>query len=264
MTGLIYDIKRFAIHDGPGIRTTVFFKGCPLDCWWCHNPESINNCIEKTQKITRLDEKEFVEEEYTGYEITPEELMTELKKDRDFMEESKGGITFSGGEPLMQPAFLEKIMTLCKKETIHTALDTSGYAEPKVFKIIADLADLFLFDLKHPDKDKHKIYTGVAADLVYSNLNYLHNKDAQVIIRMPLIPGINDGKYIHDYIELLEKEYPRFRTVHLLSYHDIASQKYKKFGREDRMKGTNIYSDEDLNEIKDLFQKSGFDVSIGG
>ncbi|MFW5821338.1 MAG: glycyl-radical enzyme activating protein [Bacteroidota bacterium] len=264
MKGLIYDIKRFAIHDGPGIRTTVFFKGCPLDCWWCHNPESINNCIEKTSKMTRLDGKEFIEEEVTGYEITPEELMEELKKDRDFMEESGGGITFSGGEPLMQAEFLEKMLILCREENINAALDTSGYVDSKIFKSLTKLTDLFLFDLKHPDKRNHIKYTGVPADLVFLNLNYLHTKNAQVIIRIPLIPGVNDSKYINEYIELLKKDFPHFQTIHLLPYHDIGGYKYEKFGRGNRMKDTKKYSDEELADIKALFRRSGFDVSIGG
>lgn len=264
MQGLIYDIKRFAIHDGPGIRTTVFFKGCPLDCWWCHNPESRKQCIEKTKKTNKLDDKEYIEEDITGYKISPEALIDELKKDIDFMEESGGGVTFSGGEPLMQPDFLESLLILCRKEKIHTAIDTSGYADNNIFKKIAGKADLFLFDLKHPDEEKHLKYTAVSAEMIFSNLKYLHEMKIPVIIRIPIIPGINDGKDIHDFIHLLKSKYPAFKEIHLLPYHNIASHKYERFGLEDRMKESKKSSDREMVEIAKLFQKSGFETIVGG
>jgi pyruvate formate lyase activating enzyme len=264
VTALIFDIKRFAIHDGPGIRTTVFFKGCPLDCWWCHNPESLKNCSEKSKKTYRLEGKEIEVEELTGYEITPDELMEEIIKDYDFMKESGGGVSFSGGEPLMQHNFLKEIIQLCKGHDIHTLVDTSGYASERVFKLISDISDLLLFDLKHPHDQQHRKYTSVSNRPIFKNLDYAHESGASLIIRIPLVPAVNDGKVTREMIRLLKKRYPRFKRVDILPYHSIASHKYERFMVENRMSETEEFSENQIYEVRELFETSGFEVKIGG
>ena len=264
MTGLIYDIKRFALHDGPGIRTTVFFKGCSLDCWWCHNPESRRSCIETSKKITRLDGKEFETEEETGEVISVEELLERIKKDKVFMDESGGGVTFSGGEPLQQHDFLAEMLRLCRDEKIHTAIDTSGYAEPDVLRKIAALTDLFLYDIKLLEDKDHIRYTGVSNRQIFTNLDYLYLHKIPLIFRIPVIPVINDGEKMSSMISFLCKNYPGYREVHLLPYHSIALQKYHRFGIENRMIGIQALHEKDLSPLADDFIKAGYEVKIGG
>ena len=264
MKGLIYDIKRFALHDGPGIRTTVFFKGCPLDCWWCHNPESQNPCIETSTKTDFIEGKRLESVEETGYYISPDDLLREIQKDRAFMDESGGGVTFSGGEPFMQPAFLDEILKLCRQEGIHIALDTSGFVNHSLFRNTADSIDLFLFDIKHIDEDQHRKYTSVSNRLIFKNLDFLHISGKEVIIRFPLVPGINDGEHIPGLIDFLTRKYPDFRQVHILPYHNIASHKYERFLLQDRMKGTLVPEAGEVKKVAGLFRESGFEIKIGG
>ncbi len=146
-TGIIFNIQQFSVNDGPGIRTTVFFKGCPLGCWWCHNPESKSFDIEKINGKT------------LGQEYTVDELFKEIEKDRIFYEESNGGVTFSGGEPFSQPKFLKEILVRCKKNGISTAIDTSGYIDTNILKQFVKITDLFLYDLKLIDPVLHLKYT---------------------------------------------------------------------------------------------------------
>ncbi len=264
MDGIIYDIKRFALHDGPGIRSTVFFKGCPLGCWWCHNPESRNPCIEKTVKLNKLEGKEIEVEEQTGYRIESDDLLEEIKKDIAFMDESGGGVTFSGGEPLLQPGFLSEILKICRKEKIHTALDTSGYSDESTFQKIAVLSDLVLFDIKHLDEEKHVLYTGVSNKKILINLDFLHKIVHPVIIRFPVIPGINDSGHIKVMIKELKNRYPRFTEIHLLPYHNIASHKYLRFNVENRMDSISSLTKEQIEPVVKDFKSAGFIVKVGG
>ncbi|NHZ87227.1 MAG: radical SAM protein, partial [Planctomycetia bacterium] len=158
-TGIIFDIKKYAIHDGPGIRTTVFFKGCTMECQWCHNPESKNFGIEEFVIKDRV--KKSTKHEIVGYEMTIDEVMEKIEKDRVFYDESNGGVTFSGGEPLVQINFLLELLKVCKKSNIYTVVDTSGEASWKDFEKILNYVDLFLYDLKIIDNELHKKYTGV-------------------------------------------------------------------------------------------------------
>jgi len=264
MKAMIYDIKRFALHDGPGIRTTVFFKGCPLDCWWCHNPESKKPCSEKNIKTTRLEGKIYKEEEISGYEINVPDLMLEILKDRSFMEESGGGVTFSGGEPLMQYPFLFEILKTCRREGIHSAVDTSGFASEAVVTELARLTDLILFDIKHPDDDKHKLYTGVSNRKILKNLMNLHNSGVDVILRIPLVPGVNMGKTFSMMIAGLKRDYPNFREIHLLPFHNIADHKYEKFGQKNRMKGVKVPENKEIRLIEEELKVDGYKVITGG
>lgn len=264
MTGLIYDIKRFALHDGPGIRTTVFFKGCPLDCWWCHNPESRNPCIEKTIRTNRIDEKEFKEEETTGYSINANDLLAEILKDIDFMEESGGGVTFSGGEPLMQADFLMEIITLCRQEGIHVAIDTSGYCAKEVFRKLAKETDLMLYDVKIVNEKKHKKYTSASNQLIFKNLDYLHKEKIPVILRFPLIRGINDENDLLEMAYFLKKRYPAYRDLHILPFHNIAIHKYERFGMANRVNNVRPFDDKEIKGIEDTLSSFGFHVKLGG
>ena len=265
MQGTIFDIKRFAVHDGPGIRTTVFLKGCPLACQWCHNPESIDPFICTVPKTVRIGNKTFTEDEVVGKEIIPEELLTELRKEQVFMEESGGGVTFSGGEPLMQYRFLAEILRLCKQEKMHTAVDTSGFAAWKTFEIIIPYTDLFLYDLKVMDDNLHKGYTGVSNKLIRENLIRLLKEKQLVRIRIPMIPGlIFTPENISFTLSFLEQLPAPILGVDLLPWHNTASHKYARFGLESKFEGMKSMEKEELLTIKQQFESAGFDTHIGG
>jgi len=263
--GIIFDIKRFAVHDGPGIRTTVFMKGCPLSCQWCHNPESISSVICTVQKSVRIGQKIFTEDETVGREIGIEELMWELNKEQIFMEESGGGVTFSGGEPLLQPNFLIDALSACQKANMHTTVDTCGFASWKTLEKVARFTDLFLYDLKLINSDLHKTYTGVHNTVILENLSRLLEMGKKVRIRIPLIPSITfTENNISETISFLCKlQYP-IDGVDLLPYHNTATHKYERFGIENSLKDLKPVSKSELTELKKQFEKAGFEVKIGG
>ncbi len=188
MKGLIFDIKRYAIHDGPGIRVTFFMKGCPLECWWCHNPESISPLPQTVQRTDKIGNRQFQVTEQIGKEYSVGELLDIVNRDLVFIEESGGGVTFSGGEPLMQSEFLSEALGLFRQSGIHTAVDTSGQADRRIIDRIIGDTDLFLFDIKHLDPDKHLKYTGVRNGLILDNLTYILSRGKKVNIRIPIIP----------------------------------------------------------------------------
>ncbi|MDT8402088.1 MAG: glycyl-radical enzyme activating protein [Bacteroidales bacterium] len=266
MRGLIFNIKRYAIHDGPGIRVTFFMKGCPLGCWWCHNPEGISREVQEVERVDRIGDKEFTVKEKVGKYYTASEILELAKKDMVFIEESGGGVTFSGGEPLVQAAFLADALMVFRNEGIHTVVDTSGYAKRTVIDKILPLTDLFLFDIKHLDPVKHKKYTGLTNDLILSNYNYILEKGKKVIIRIPLIPGFNDDqehlKMLRDFVS--GKHGTNIERVDLLPYHRIGSSKYRKFNLEYRMQNIEQPSTERIKEVRDFFAASGVKVKIGG
>ena len=181
--GIIFDIKHYAIHDGPGIRTTVFLKGCAASCWWCHNPESQCLEIEKTARTNTFDGICVEEEEIVGNLMTVEEVMHEIMKDKVFYDESGGGATFSGGEPLIQPDFLKAVLKHCRNRGIHTTLDTTGYASWETFKSIIPNVDLFLYDIKFVDDSQHQKYTGVSNASILYNLKNLVRHKKKIILR---------------------------------------------------------------------------------
>jgi pyruvate formate lyase activating enzyme len=222
MQGIIFDIKHFAINDGPGIRQTIFFKGCPLKCQWCHNPESQSFNIEKCQKINKIGQKEFSIEVFLGFKIEPEKLLETILSDKVFFLQSKGGVTFSGGEPLSQPDFLYEIARKCKEHNIHTCLDTSGFATNDVFENISDCIDLFLFDLKIIDNKLHEHYTGVSNNLILENLIWLDKNKKNTIIRIPVINEItNTKKNIADITNTL-LTLKNIKEIHLITFHPNA------------------------------------------
>ncbi|MCA1756650.1 MAG: glycyl-radical enzyme activating protein [Bacteroidales bacterium] len=266
MKGLVFNIKRYAIHDGPGIRITFFLKGCPLNCWWCHNPEGISPKPQRVERIDRIGEREFRVTEEVGKYYTAGELLTIAEKERVFMEESGGGVTLSGGEPLMQADFLVESLSLFKDAGMHTTLDTSGYASNSVMNRVMPLTDLFLFDLKHLDSDRHTEFTGVGNEQILENLDLLIREKKKIFLRFPVIPGFNDDSEhllrVRDFVGGMNRDF--VTEMDLLPYHHIGSSKYKRFNMEYRMSGTGQPSGSRMHELKEFFGENGLTVRIGG
>ncbi len=265
--GIVFDLKKFAVHDGPGIRTTVFFKGCPLNCTWCHNPESKRRDVETlitTKRRKCLDLSYSETKEVLGKKVNVNELMEEIKKDIPYYDESGGGVTFSGGEPMMQVDFLYELLHACKMEELHTTVDTSGYCSYESFEKINDLVDLYLFDLKLIDEEKHRMYTGVTNKNILNNLTKLTEDENEVYVRIPIVPNLTDTeKNINDSIEFLKK-LNRIKKVDILPFHKMGSNKFQKLDIPDFHKHTETPPEEQMNELKNRFESAGFSVKIGG
>ncbi len=263
MNGIIFDIKRFAVHDGPGIRTTVFLKGCPLNCLWCHNPESIDAAPCTLPKVYKIGNSTFEEMEEMGRMMSVDEVMRELRKEKVFMEESGGGVTFSGGEPLFQYSFLKELLTACKAEGMHTVVDTSGYASETVLDAIAPYTDLFLFDLKLINTDEHFYWTGVHNSIIFANFDRLIGSGAKVRARIPLIPGVtlSDDK-LDAVFAFLEPYRNRLEGIDLLPFHGTAAHKYKRMGMTNRFKDVKSLPVEVLESlmIKYKLKQKGLDI----
>lgn len=219
--GLIFSMEEFAIHDGPGIRTTIFLKGCPLRCVWCHNPEGISPL---PQYLYKKEGKVLC-----GYKITSGELAEKIRKNKPIFELNNGGITLTGGEPLMQNEFVVEFLQ--QIPDIHKAMETSGYASSSVFRKVIGSLDLILFDVKHMNPEMHKKYTGNDNIPILRNLEYLCEADKDFIIRVPLIPGVNDSE--KNMMALLDviKEAPSLLRVELLRYHKTSGAKYAMIGQ---------------------------------
>lgn len=260
--GLIFDIKRFAVHDGPGIRTTVFFKGCPLHCLWCHNPESINPRPQKLTKQLILDGKTYQKTDIIGQEMTVREVITEILKDRIFFEQSGGGVTFSGGEPLLQIDFLQELMKECRKENLHLTLDTSGMAAQKDLEQIDGLVDLFLYDLKIMNENLHREFVGTSNHSILQNLKFLSEKQQNIIIRIPLIPQLTDTKSNLDEMLNFLQKCPQIKEINLLPYHNIAAEKYRKLNLKYR--AFPEPTPQSLDKVKRFWNNAGYNVKIGG
>ena len=270
MRGLITGLKRMAVHDGPGLRTTLFLKGCPLKCLWCHNPEGISpraqsafyeqKCVHcgvcaSLCPANRLENGRHIfdanqcagcgrcetvcpREAFTFYgrQVTVAQILPELMDDRIFYETSGGGVTLSGGEPLMQPAFTESLLKTLKAEGIRTALDTCGYAPRQVLERMLPYTDLFLFDLKAVDSDLHRRLTGRENAIILDNLRFLSEEKCAVEIRIPLIPDQNDGEIDAMGAVLTALPHPVTR-VKVLPYHPYAGSKYRALGLEAPLAG---------------------------
>jgi pyruvate formate lyase activating enzyme len=266
MKGLIFSIKRYSIHDGPGIRVTFFMKGCPLSCRWCHNPEGISPLPEKIELSEKVGENEFIKIEEAGEYYSVKDVLDILEKEKMFISQSKGGVTFSGGEPMQQPEFLLEALKACHDNGYHTAVDTSGYSLPVNYLAIIPYTDLFLFDIKHLDDEKHTKYTGVSNAMIISNFKLILASGTDIMVRIPLIPGYNDNEHHLELVRsfLADNKAENLRKISLLPYHRIGSSKYKRLNIPDRMEGIEPPSAERMNALKVFFEGTGINVKIGG
>jgi len=265
--GAIFNIQYFCVHDGPGIRTTVFFKGCPLRCLWCHNPEGISakpvlsfsavKCIHCGACAaicpavhTVADGKHGVNRasctlrracvgacvtgalEIVGREVTAAEIARDVLKERKYYENSGGGVTISGGEPALQPKFLLALVKILKKENVHVALETSGFAAREIFDSLLPYIDLFLYDYKETDPARHREFTGVDNAPILDNLRRLHDAKAAILLRCPVIPGLNDRDDHFQGIAALAASLPNLAGVEILPYHKLAASKIERMGLE--------------------------------
>jgi len=278
--GIIFDIQRCSLRDGPGIRTTVFLKGCPLRCVWCHNPEAISPQPElgfRADKCTQCqtclqvcthnvhsfsDGKHLLDRsacqtcgdcvasclqnalQIIGRSMTAEEVLAEVERDRAYYDHSGGGVTLSGGEPMRQFNFSLGLLRLSRERGLHTCLETSGYAPQEQYHQLLPLVDLFLFDIKATDPAKHKALTGVPNARILSNLDFLLGAGSQVILRCPLVPGVNDDPGHLQGIAALAKRYPGLAGVELMAYHDMGRDKAAQVGREPALVGVRTADEE--------------------
>lgn len=263
--GIVFDIKKFAIHDGPGIRTSIFMKGCPLRCIWCHNPEGIDRHITSYKSHRKLGELTFDREEQVGKEYTTEELLKEILKDKPFYDESEGGVTFSGGEPMAQPQFLLEMMDLCHQNGVTIAIDTSGFAMADVVERVFSKADLIMLDLKHPDPKIHKEVTDRDLKVVLESLEIAAKSGKRLWIRIPIIPGINhDVALAKGFIEILKPYVSAIEQINLLPFHATADHKYKRMNRDNKMLNIPSLNYCDLEPMAEAMSQLGVKVIIGG
>jgi len=300
LQGIVFDVKRFAVHDGPGIRTTVFFKGCPLRCGWCHNPESqgsepelvvrpsrcqrcascVRICPERALSFS--DEGISVDRsrctrcgtcagicpsqalEIVGRAVTVGEVMAQIVRDVPFYDESGGGATFSGGEPLWQPDFLAATLRACHERGIHTAVDTCGFAPWETIERVRGATDLFLYDLKLMSSSRHTELTGAPNALILENLEHLSRLGQPLVVRVAIIPGINDSQRelcaLGEFVGSLRNPPP----VDLLPYHRIGVGKYGRLGRLYHLGDVVPPDEERMAEIVRLFERYEFPVTVGG
>ena len=301
-SSLIFDIKRYSINDGPGIRITIFFKGCPLSCAWCHNPEGqsaevqrlysagkcigcgtcMDNCPEGA--LTLVKDKGIITDilkctvcgkcalvcptkavEMSGCQETVDQIMQAIREETVVMDTSGGGVTFSGGEPLQHPELLIKLLKACEAEGIHRAVDTSGFVDTETLLRVATHTDLFLYDLKHMDSTMHEKYTGIPNEKILENLKILAENGNSVFVRIPLIEGVNaDEKNIEAMAVFVNSLPGERKPVNLLPYHNIATRKYEKLGMAHN---AGIMREPDKARIEKcigIFRKFGLKATVGG
>ena len=300
----ITNVQKYNMYDGPGIRTIVFFKGCPLRCKWCSNPEGLErkqqimfrrtvcvdcgacvpvcpvgihsisketgkhevsrstDCIGCLKCVEACPEKAL---SVAGYTKTISELLEIIQEDRMFYDMSGGGVTLSGGDVLMQADAATNLLMVCKKDGINTAIETCGYAKQEALLQVAEFTDLFLFDIKHLDSDKHFEFTGVHNEQILSNLQLLLNRRYNVKVRMPLLKGVNDSQdEIENVVNFLMpyRDYKNFKGIDLLPYHKFGVNKYIQLGKEYQIEGDPSLSGEDLKSIEGWIKKYDFPVMV--
>ncbi len=289
-SGVVFNIQRFSLHDGPGIRTVVFLKGCPLRCRWCHNPEGLraapelvihkSRCIgcsscrkvcpnsaitpDPTGVAVASDRCRLCRKcagacptgaiEPVGRRMTAEAVVAEVLKDLVFFTESGGGVTVSGGEPLMQPDFLVSLLKKCRDAGLHTTVETSGYAGRDVLKRVAGVTDLFLYDLKLADRQKSRKFTGKSNKMILANLRWLARTHPDVTVRIPVIPTVNDDEESVRRFGLFLRELG-LKNVHLLPYHNTGADKYAKVGLTYRFAAIVPPTPEQLARFKELLRE---------
>jgi pyruvate formate lyase activating enzyme len=299
--GVVFNLQHYSIHDGPGIRTTVFLKGCPLKCLWCQNPESqdtdpllfftaekctgCGTCVEACPNgaIRLIDGKSKTDRErctwkgecvsvcpnearsIIGREMTAEEVFEDLKTDDIFYRNSGGGVTLSGGDPVFQPDFSIAILKLCRSAGIHTALETCGFLEWGRLKNILNQTDLVLYDIKHMDSTRHKAYTGVTNELILENAEKIHRDlKLPVFPRVPLIQGYNDSlENLKCTAEFIATKLDGNNRVHILPYHPLGETKYLRMERKITTSVT-LPSDRQLETARQIFESAGLSAVIGG
>jgi len=298
MEGIVFDIQRFSIHDGPGIRTIVFLKGCPLSCRWCSNPESQSlkpvimyqkmNCIHCGRCIAAckkgaisINNKGFINRDICtacgecvnvcpasaltikGRKMTVEQVVKELKKDAIYYRKSGGGITLSGGEPLVQSDFSQEIFKACKAQGWHTAIETTGYATPETIEKVFPYIDLALMDIKNINSDIHKEYTGISNEIILENVKQV-SKITKMVVRVPVIPNFNSSE--QSILETCKfvKTLNNVDTVHLLPYHTYGENKYDLLGRDYLMKESKSVNSDEIENLKKIVESQGIKCIIGG
>jgi len=300
-SGIVFDIKKFSIHDGPGIRTTVFLKGCPLHCPWCHNPESqdprpemmlrdqrcirCGACLEECpqgaiawngQGVVVTDRARCVRcgvcaetcvaeaRQTIGREMSVAQVMAEIERDLSFYDESGGGVTFSGGEPLLQRDFLLALLQRCRAQEIHTVVDTSGFAAWETLDRVRAYTDLFLYDLKLLDEAQHRQFTGVSNRLILDNLQALAERGHTIFLRVAIIPGLNDSEAHLRQIGELAAGLPAVREISILPYHQTAVDKYHRLYKAYSIPDIRPPSEERLASLARLLGEFGLPVKVGG
>lgn len=300
-TGRIFDVMKYSIHDGPGIRTTVFLKGCPLSCRWCHNPEGqapgeeimiwddrcigCGDCLKACRygAIVSQDGALRTAREncricgecarvcfagarmVAGSTVSIEKVVEEIEKDSVFYQESGGGVTFSGGEPLMQPGFLCGLLDECRRREIHVAVDTTGYGDLDDLLEIASRTDLFLYDLKLMDEEEHRKYTGVSNQGILANLKELSRHHSNIVVRIPVIPGVNDSIVIISSTGEFVSGLPGVRSIDLLPYHKAGIDKYRRLAKTCSLTGTEPPANEAMSEMAGTLERiSHKKIRIGG
>ncbi len=301
-TGIIFNIQHYSIHDGPGIRTDVFLKGCFLRCVWCQNPESQSlkpelfyfkerctgcgrcaavcpaNAIQIGEAKSNTDLSKCEGSGHCaqvcpnearsllGKEMTVQEVFQDVKGDEVFYKRSNGGMTLTGGEPLFQPHFSRNLLSLCRQAGIHTAIETCGYAGWEILQDVLQYVDLVLFDLKHMSPEKHQEYTGISNDLILDNVRKIyHELRIPIWARIPVIPGYNDSiQNIHATARFIATELGTAIPVHLLAYHRLGESKYERLTREGKNLSITPPADEQMLELQNTMASYGLDTHIGG
>jgi pyruvate formate lyase activating enzyme len=303
MQGTIYKIERLAVHDGPGIRTVVFLKGCPLSCFWCSSPESqqmsfetgyfeesctgcfqcLNHCTQKAISITEegkvttnqtlclncgecLSTCVYQARRSFGFQVSVEELVREIEKDEVFFHHSSGGVTLSGGEVLTQAEFARQVLQACVQRGYHTAIETCGFQEWELFAQLLPLIDLLYFDIKHMSAQAHQKYTGVPNDLILSNIQKADQAsfDFSLIVRFPVITGFNDALENIQATAQFVRKLSKLKRVELLPYHPYGVHTYQILGENYGGHQIQKPTDERLQMIQDVFASYQIEVQIGG